>query len=27
MHFDFYDQPEYVTQALTKIDAFFKHHL
>jgi fermentation-respiration switch protein FrsA (DUF1100 family) len=27
MHFDFYDQPEYVTQALSKIDAFFKHHL
>ena len=26
-HFDFYDQPEYVTPALAKIDAFFKQHL
>jgi len=26
-HFDFYDQPEYVTPALTKIDAFLKQNL
>jgi uncharacterized protein len=26
-HFDFYDQPQYVTPALAKIDAFFKQHL
>jgi uncharacterized protein len=26
-HFDFYDQPEYVTPALAKIDVFFKQHL
>ncbi len=26
-HFDFYDQPEYVTPALAKIETFFKKHL
>jgi fermentation-respiration switch protein FrsA (DUF1100 family) len=26
-HFDFYDQPEYVTPALAKIEGFFKEHL
>jgi uncharacterized protein len=24
-HFDFYDQPEYVTPAIARIDSFFKH--
>jgi fermentation-respiration switch protein FrsA (DUF1100 family) len=26
-HFDFYDEPEYVEQAVAKIDSFFKAHL
>lgn len=26
-HFDFYDQPDYVGPAVTKIDGFFKQHL
>jgi uncharacterized protein len=26
-HFDFYDQPEYLTPTLSKIDTFLKQHL